>query len=240
MGWPSYKTHHDLINQNRFFCQVLIIKETRGRRWPPLPPSICQSLTADTRGSASRRHTVTASYRRSCTPSPAPQGNVNKGRLVVSRLTSPPPPPPPLLSPLTLRHLWRASLTCLIDRPPKRSQPTRNNIGREGGQRPLCYSHAEISATEKSYQNCQKCFFLVKSAWLCPLKGLAHTDLAGCSYLWNTYFIITFCCFTQVFVDSAYKQLTMALYQARNLLRCNNLSGNLTDDCVNNFMSFFE
>ena len=135
MGWPSYKTHHDLINQNRFFCQVLIIKETRGRRWPPLPPSICQSLTADTRGSTSRRHTVTVSYRRSCTPSPAPQGNVNKGRLVVSRLTS----PPPLLSPLTLRHLWRASLTCLIDRPPKRSQPTRNNIGREGGQRPLCY-----------------------------------------------------------------------------------------------------
>ena len=58
MGWPSYKTHHDLITQNRFFCQVLIIKETRGRRWPPLPPSICQSLTADTRGSASRRHTV--------------------------------------------------------------------------------------------------------------------------------------------------------------------------------------
>ena len=90
MGWPSYKTHHDLINQNRFFCQVLIIKETRGRRWPPLPPSICQSLTADTPGSASRRHTVTVSYRRSCTPSPAPQGNVNKGRLVVSRLTSPP------------------------------------------------------------------------------------------------------------------------------------------------------
>ena len=95
MGWPSYKSHHDLINQNRLFCQVLIIKETRGRRWPPLPPSICQSLTADTRGRASRRHTVTASYRRSCTPSPAPQGNVNKGRLVVSRLTSPPPPPPP-------------------------------------------------------------------------------------------------------------------------------------------------
>ena len=89
MGWPGYKTHHDLINQSRFFCQMLIIKETRGRRWPPLPPSVCQSLTADTRGSASRRHTVTTSYRRSCTPSPAPRGNVNKGRLVVSRLTSP-------------------------------------------------------------------------------------------------------------------------------------------------------
>ena len=35
-------------------------------------------------------------------------------------------------------------------------------------------------------------------------------------------------------------QLTMALSQARNLLRPNNLSGDLTDDCVNNFMSFFE
>ena len=31
VGWPSYKTHHDLINQNRFFCHILIIKETRGR-----------------------------------------------------------------------------------------------------------------------------------------------------------------------------------------------------------------
>ena len=51
---------------------------------------------------------------------------------------------------------------------------------------------------------------------------------------------ITFCCFTQVSVDSAYKQLTMALSQARNLLRRNNLLGDLTDDCVNNFMSFFE
>ena len=49
-----------------------------------------------------------------------------------------------------------------------------------------------------------------------------------------------FCCFTQVFVDSAYEQLTMALSQALNLLRRNNLSGDLTDDCVNNFMSFFE
>ena len=51
---------------------------------------------------------------------------------------------------------------------------------------------------------------------------------------------LQFCCLTQVFVDSAYKQLTMALSHVRNLLRHNNLSGNLTDDCVNNFMSFFE
>ena len=62
----------------------------------------------------------------------------------------------------------------------------------------------------------------------------------GCSYLRNAYYVISFCCFTQVFVDSAYKQLTMALSQARNLLRRNNLSGDLTDDFANNFMSFFE
>ena len=62
----------------------------------------------------------------------------------------------------------------------------------------------------------------------------------GCSYLRNAYCVITFCCFTQGFVDSAYEQFTMALSQARNLLRPNNLSGDLTDDCVNNFMSFFE
>ena len=42
-----------------------------------------------------------------------------------------------------------------------------------------------------------------------------------------------------VFVDSACKQLTMALSQARNLLRRNTLSGDLTDDFVNNFISFF-
>ena len=62
----------------------------------------------------------------------------------------------------------------------------------------------------------------------------------GCSYLRNAYYVITCFCFTQVFVDSAYKQLTMALSQARNLLRSNNLSDDLTDDCVNNSMSFFE
>ena len=62
----------------------------------------------------------------------------------------------------------------------------------------------------------------------------------GCSYLRNAYYVITFCCFTQVFVGSAYKELTMTLSPAPNLLRPNNLSGDLTDDCVNNFMSFFE
>ena len=64
--------------------------------------------------------------------------------------------------------------------------------------------------------------------------------VCGCSYLRNAYYVIKFCCFTQVFVDSAYKQLTIALSQERNLLRRNNLSGDLTDDCVNNFMSFYE
>ena len=59
-----------------------------------------------------------------------------------------------------------------------------------------------------------------------------------CSYLRNVYYVITFCCFTHVFVDSAaYKQLTMKLSQARNLLRRNNLSGNLkVDDFVNDFV----
>ena len=58
----------------------------------------------------------------------------------------------------------------------------------------------------------------------------------GCSYLQKAYYVITFCCFTQVLVDSAYKQLTMASSQAPNLLRPNKLSGDLTDDCVNNFV----
>ena len=57
-----------------------------------------------------------------------------------------------------------------------------------------------------------------------------------CSYLRNAYYVITFCCFTHVFVDSAYKQLTMALSQAHNLLRPNHLSGDITDDFVNNFI----
>ena len=58
----------------------------------------------------------------------------------------------------------------------------------------------------------------------------------------TAYYVITFCCFTHVFVDSAaYKQLTMALSEARNLLRSNNLSGDLNDDFVNDFiLSFFE
>ena len=117
MGWPGYRTpHHDLINQNRFFCQMLINKRDSWQMLAaaaPLHLSIADSGHSGQRVTASyrhgvipsrrhtvtasyrhgvipsRRHTVTASYRRSCTPSPAPQGNVNKGRLVVSRLTSP-------------------------------------------------------------------------------------------------------------------------------------------------------
>ena len=162
MGWPSYKTHHDLINQNRFFCQVLIIKETRGRRWPPLPPSICQSLTADTRGSASRRHTVTASYRhgvipsrrhtvtasyrRSCTPSPAPQGNVNKGRLVVSRLTSPPPPPPLAIATDTASSL--TGLAYLLNRPSSKKKSADTQQYREGGGPEAIVLHPSLNPQE--------------------------------------------------------------------------------------------
>ena len=43
-----------------------------------------------------------------------------------------------------------------------------------------------------------------------------------------------------VLVGSAYIHLTMALSRARNLLRPNNLLGDLTDDFVNNCLSFFE
>ena len=44
-----------------------------------------------------------------------------------------------------------------------------------------------------------------------------------------------------MFVDSAYKHDNgVVSAQARNLLRHNNLSGNLTDYCMNNFMSFYE
>ena len=62
----------------------------------------------------------------------------------------------------------------------------------------------------------------------------------GCSYLRNAYCVITFRFFTQVFCRLGLKQLTMALSQARDLLRRNNLSGDLSDDSVNNVTSFFE
>ena len=42
------------------------------------------------------------------------------------------------------------------------------------------------------------------------------------------------------FLKTRPTNMTMALSQARNLLRRNNLSGDLTDECVNNFMSFYE
>ena len=61
----------------------------------------------------------------------------------------------------------------------------------------------------------------------------------GCSYLRNAYYVIT-CCITHVFVHSACKQLTMPSSEAHNLLRPNNLSGDLCDDFVNNFISFSE
>ena len=56
-----------------------------------------------------------------------------------------------------------------------------------------------------------------------------------CSYLRNAYYVIIFCCFAHAFVDSACKQLTMALSQARILLRPNSSLGNLMCD-----MSFFQ
>ena len=66
-GQPS----HDLINQNRFFRHMLIIKEARDRRWPPLPPPPLPRVTghlsiADSGHSGQR---VTASYRHGVIPS---------------------------------------------------------------------------------------------------------------------------------------------------------------------------
>ena len=83
----------------------------------------------------------------------------------------------------------------------------------------FCFGPLEIWHFKK---NCSG----IKIAW-----GSPH----WCSYLRNVY---TFCCFTHILVDSAYKQLTIALSQARNLFRPNNLSGDLTHDFVNNFVSF--
>ena len=60
----------------------------------------------------------------------------------------------------------------------------------------------------------------------------------GCSYLQNAYYIIF--CFTNVFVDMACKQLTVASSQACDLLRPNNSLGDLTDGCVNIFVFFSE
>ena len=52
----------------------------------------------------------------------------------------------------------------------------------------------------------------------------------GSSYLRNAYYVLH-----SVVLHTF---LTMALSQARNLLRPNNLLGDLTDDFVNNFISF--
>ena len=41
-------------------------------------------------------------------------------------------------------------------------------------------------------------------------------------------------------LDFRRSSIDNGVVQARNLLRRNNLSGDLTDDCVNNFMSFYE
>ena len=93
----------------------------------------------------------------------------------------------------------------------------------------LCVLLCSINFCFGSFEMCQ-----FKNS-CCGLK-INWGSPPGCSYLRNAYNVITFCGFTQVFVVSAYKQLTMALSQARNLLRRNNLPGDLTDDCVNHFI----
>ena len=103
-------------------------------------------------------------------PSPAHQGNVKKGRSVVSRLTS------PCHHQLTLRHLWRALLTCLFDRPPKRSKPIniyiRNNIGREGGQESIVLHSTQPYPNDET----PACGVLGGSFLLQWLRGKASTQ----------------------------------------------------------------
>ena len=118
---------------------MLIIKEAHDRRWPPLPPlAICQSLTADTRGSASRRHTITVSYRRSCTPS----------KEVISSLTT----YLPLLSPTDTASPLTGLAYLLIQPSSKKKSADKYimyNRGREGGRRPLCYKgHVMLRYTQ--------------------------------------------------------------------------------------------
>ena len=84
----------------------------------------------------------------------------------------------------------------------------------------------------------------------CSGKKIDWDLTMGCSYLRNEpKHMFTLCkvsirrhyilLFYTRFVDSACKQLTMASSQARNLLRPSNLSCDLTDDFVNNCISFF-
>ena len=83
-------------------------------------------------------------------------------------------------------------------------------------------------------------FFVALIFALALLKYASLRLPTRCKYLRNAYYVITFCCFIHVFVDSACKQLTMALSQARNLFRPNNWLGDLTGGYVNNFICFFE
>jgi len=89
----------------------------------------------------SRRHTVTASYRRSCTPSPAPQGNVNKGRLVVSRLTSPPAIATDTASSLT-------GLAYLLTRLSSKKKSADTQQYREGGGPEAIVLHPSLNPQE--------------------------------------------------------------------------------------------
>ena len=57
----------------------------------------------------------------------------------------------------------------------------------------------------------------------------------GCSYLQTEYYVITFCCFAHVFVDSA----CINNCQWRRLRPSDSL-GDLIEACVNNFTSLFE
>ena len=88
----------------------------------------------------------------------------------------------------------------------------------------LCIINFRFGPVEmREFKNCSG----LKIDWVSPHGVQLFTECVLCHYSLMFY---------THFVDSACKQLTMALSKARNLLRRNNLVGDLTDDCVNNFV----
>ena len=120
---PGQPSHH-LINQNRFFRHMLIIKEARDRCWPPLPPlANWPSVNHWQRTLGAARHGIIPSRHHTVDHAHHQKGAIS------SLMTY-----PPCYRQLTLHHLWLASLTCLFDHPPKRSQLINIYATIEGGR----------------------------------------------------------------------------------------------------------
>ena len=135
----------ELQNSSRSYkSKQILLSSVNYQRdpWQTLAAAAPLHLSIADSGHSGQR--VTASYRRSCTPSPAPQGNVNKGRLVVSRLTSPPPPPPAIATD-TASSL--TGLAYLLNRLSSKKKSADTQQYREGGgARGHCVTHASLSA----------------------------------------------------------------------------------------------